>query len=239
VTLIQPPSPLFLSNNVVAPSLSTRLPSAATPTPASYTCCCSLLLSVSPFHFACYAYVPPSYQPPWTPFHFQNIYRAGQPHKAHNRGDKKWDADELLDWIQQKLPTLLNGDDLKKLKEERIHGVIFLNHAGDRKYFREECNLPIGTSEMLADLARKIAGGETAGIKSKLLSFIPCTPHRQQANNFTSTTGRRGFQGRNQVHPPKFSCIHERCELGISTTPGSIRDTCKYRSRTLHPLQER
>jgi hypothetical protein len=40
---------------------------AATPTPASYACWCSLLLSVSPLHFACYAYLPPSYQPPWTP----------------------------------------------------------------------------------------------------------------------------------------------------------------------------
>jgi hypothetical protein len=35
------------------------------PTPTTYACWCSLLLSVSPFHFACYAYLPPSYQPPW------------------------------------------------------------------------------------------------------------------------------------------------------------------------------
>jgi hypothetical protein len=75
----------------------------------------------------------------------------------------------------QKLPKLLKGDDPKKLKEGRIDGVIFLNHAGDMKYFREECNLPIGTSEMLADLAKEIAGAETAGMKSKLLSFISCT----------------------------------------------------------------
>jgi hypothetical protein len=53
------------------------------------------------------------------------------------------------------------------------------------KYFREECNLPIGTSEMLADLAKEIAGEETAGMKSKLLSFISCTSCRQQANNLT------------------------------------------------------
>ena len=43
----------------VAPSLSTCFPSAATPT---------LPLSVSPFHFACYTYLPPPYQPPWAPF---------------------------------------------------------------------------------------------------------------------------------------------------------------------------
>src|SRR2546421_1939612 len=34
-------------------------------------------------------------------------------------------------------------------------------------------------------LLRKIAVRETAGRKSKLLSFIPCTPRRQQANNVT------------------------------------------------------
>src|SRR5271170_8075956 len=30
---------------------------------------------------------------------------------------KKWDADELLDWIQQKLPKLLKGDKLEKFKD--------------------------------------------------------------------------------------------------------------------------
>jgi hypothetical protein len=44
---------------------------------------------------------------------------------------------------------------------------------------------PIGTSERLAGLAKEIARGETAGMKSKLLSFIPCIPCRQQANNPT------------------------------------------------------
>jgi len=92
---------------------------------------------------------------------------------------KNWDEDDLLKWIQQRHPKLLKGDDLKKLKGERVDGVIFLNHAGDKKYFREECNLASGTSERLANLAREIAGGETAGMKSKLLSFMSCTPRRQ------------------------------------------------------------
>jgi hypothetical protein len=92
---------------------------------------------------------------------------------------KNWDEDDLLEWIQQRHPKLLKGDDLKKLKGERVDGVIFLNHAGDKKYFREECNLASGTSERLANLAREIAGGETAGMKSKLLSFMSCTPRRQ------------------------------------------------------------
>ena len=84
----------------------------------------------------------------------------------------------MLKWIQQKQPELLKDDDLKKLRAARISGPVFLIYAGDEEFFQKKCNLPIGTSVMLAELAREIAGGETAGIKSKLLSFIPCTPRR-------------------------------------------------------------
>jgi hypothetical protein len=92
---------------------------------------------------------------------------------------KEWDEDDLLDWIQQKRPKLLKGDDLKKLKAARISGHVFLIYAGDVEFFKKECNLPVGTSAVLANLAMEITGGETAGKKSKLLSFIPCTPRRQ------------------------------------------------------------
>jgi hypothetical protein len=61
------PDPNIVYWLAVAPSLSTHLSSATTPTPASYACWCSLLLSVSPFHFSCYAYLPPSCPSPWTP----------------------------------------------------------------------------------------------------------------------------------------------------------------------------
>jgi len=77
------------------------------------------------------------------------------------------DEDELLGWIQEKLPKLLKDDDLKKLQGERVDGVVFLNHAGDKKYFHEECNLASGTSERLAKLAKEIAGEETAGMVQK------------------------------------------------------------------------
>jgi hypothetical protein len=80
---------------------------------------------------------------------------------------KNCDEDDLLKWIQKKHPKLLKGDDLEKLKGERVDGVVFLNHAGDEKYFHEQCNLASGTSERLANLAREIAGGETAGMVQK------------------------------------------------------------------------
>ena len=89
---------------------------------------------------------------------------------------KELDEGQLLKWIQKEQPKLLKGDKLKKFKATDISGEVFLNHAGDVEFFQKECNLTIGLSERLADLARKIAGRETAGIKSKLLSSMPRTP---------------------------------------------------------------
>jgi len=91
---------------------------------------------------------------------------------------KEWDEDELLKWIQQKRPRLLKGDNLKKFKAADIPGEAFLTKAGNDGFFKNECNLSIRPSLALANLAREIAGGETAGKKSKLLSFIPYTPCR-------------------------------------------------------------
>jgi len=105
---------------------------------------------------------------------------------------KEWNEDELLKWIQQKRPGLLRGDNLEKFKAAFIRGAFFVKQAGDVGFFKKECNLPIGISGELADLAREIAGGETAGTMSKLLSFIPCTPRRQQANNVTGNTQQAG-----------------------------------------------
>jgi hypothetical protein len=81
---------------------------------------------------------------------------------------EKWDEDDLLKWIQERQPNLLKGDDLKKLKEARISGPVFLIYAGDVKFFEKGCNLPLGTSVMLANLARETVGGETTGIKGRL-----------------------------------------------------------------------
>ena len=98
---------------------------------------------------------------------------------------ESWDKDKLLEWIQQELPGLLTGDDLEKFKAASIRGRAFVKYGGDVGFFKNGCHLPIGPSLELADLAREIAGVETAGAKSKSLSFIPCTPRRQQANNLT------------------------------------------------------
>ena len=98
-------------------------------------------------------------------------------------GINELDADELLEWIQQERPKALKSDKVEKFKKADIDGATFLKHAGDVDFFENKCNLPIGTSERLADLAREIVGVDTAGAKSQSLSFIPYTPRRQQANS--------------------------------------------------------
>ena len=102
---------------------------------------------------------------------------------------KKWDEDKLIDWIKEYRPNLVKVGQLEKLKAEYISGEIFLNHAGDVRFFKNECGLTAGASDWLANLAREFAeaGGETAGMKSKLLSFMSCIPRRQQANNLTGS----------------------------------------------------
>ena len=78
-----------------------------------------------------------------------------------------WDANELLEWIEQNRPKLLTDDKLEIFKAQDISGDVFVNHAGDVGFFENICDLPSGTSERLANLARKIAGGETAGMVQK------------------------------------------------------------------------
>jgi len=88
---------------------------------------------------------------------------------------KDWDADELLEWIQQNEPKQLRGDTLEKFKAADISGKVFLMKAGDVEFFENKCNLPIGPSVVLADLARKIAGKKqdtSIGKSTELASFV-------------------------------------------------------------------
>ena len=79
---------------------------------------------------------------------------------------KYWDAEELLEWIKENRPKLLKGDKLEEFEAKDISGDVFLDHAGDIKFFEEECNLPIGTSERLAKLASEVIGKQNMGITS-------------------------------------------------------------------------
>jgi hypothetical protein len=80
---------------------------------------------------------------------------------------RKMDDEELLKWIQQKKPKLLRDEVLENFKKEYISGDVFLDHANDRKFFKEECNLPAGPSDGLAKLANEVIGEETIGTKSQ------------------------------------------------------------------------
>jgi hypothetical protein len=88
---------------------------------------------------------------------------------------REMDNEELLEWIQQEKPRLLKGEVLEKFKKEYISGYVFLDRAGDQKFFREESKLPSGPSLELAKLASEIIGKEAIGIESKsYLSYHAC-----------------------------------------------------------------
>lgn len=71
-----------------------------------------------------------------------------------------WDADELLEWIQQKKPKLLRDASLENFKAACIPGRVFLMKAGNVELFKTECSLPIRPSLPLAALPSMIAEKE-------------------------------------------------------------------------------
>jgi hypothetical protein len=71
---------------------------------------------------------------------------------------KDWDQDELLQWIQQKKPKLLSGENLEKFIAAEILGEVFLWAAGDRKFFMD-AGLPIEISQALTILGHRVKKG--------------------------------------------------------------------------------
>ena len=71
---------------------------------------------------------------------------------------KAFGDEELLQWIQQKKPKLLRGENLTKFQAAFIDGDAFLNHAGDVDFFEKRCGLPPGISVSLANLASEVIG---------------------------------------------------------------------------------
>ena len=74
---------------------------------------------------------------------------------------KDWDQDNLLQWIQQKKPNLLSGENLGKFVAAGILGEGFLWSAGGRQFFMD-AGLPVGISQELAILGHEVKeGGES------------------------------------------------------------------------------
>ena len=69
-----------------------------------------------------------------------------------------WNKDALLQWIQQKEPALLSGEDLDKFIAAKISGKGFLRRAGDLDFFIK-AGLPIGVSQDLALLGDEVKKG--------------------------------------------------------------------------------
>ena len=65
--------------------------------------------------------------------------------------------DNLLDWIQRKLPIPLKPEDAEKFLDVDIDGYVFSNHAGDRDFFIS-AGFSFGVSDKLAILAKEATG---------------------------------------------------------------------------------
>jgi hypothetical protein len=80
-----------------------------------------------------------------------------------------WDEDEVLRWIQQRNPNILEGDNLTNFKKECIIGGAFL--FTNIEFYRD-CGLPCGIGLALESLVDEVKGGgklsnQTAGRKRK------------------------------------------------------------------------
>jgi hypothetical protein len=83
-----------------------------------------------------------------------------------------WDAGNLLKWIHQERPGLLEGDNLGKFESKFINKDVFVENAGEVEFFENTCGLPYRISHSLAKLATEATGGKISGIKSKFTIFI-------------------------------------------------------------------
>ena len=90
----------------------------------------------------------------------------------------------LFKWFDKNRPKALTGKSRDKFEEADIDGITFLDHAGDKKYFHEECKLPIGTSERLARLAMEIVGGRPP--VKRVSYYLSCHAHHVDSKLTTS-----------------------------------------------------
>jgi hypothetical protein len=70
-----------------------------------------------------------------------------------------WDEVALLKWIQKEKPGFLIPEYLNKFAAARISGETFLRRAGDVDFFLK-AGLPLGASEVLANLGDKVMKGK-------------------------------------------------------------------------------
>ena len=82
---------------------------------------------------------------------------------------------------QTKKKPLLTDDVLQILKEKNVDGEVFLIAGSCPSLLQHICGLSPETAVVLSNLSRELAKEE-----SKLLSFMSCTPRRQQTNNVTA-----------------------------------------------------
>jgi hypothetical protein len=68
-----------------------------------------------------------------------------------------WDGEKLLQWIHQRNPILLQGDNLKTFQEENINGMALLSMTREDL---KECGLSIAARASLKSLADEVKDGK-------------------------------------------------------------------------------
>jgi hypothetical protein len=114
----------------------------------------------------------------------------------------EWNVDDLVGWIKEMRPHLLNDDKIEKLRTAEITGEVFLDRDVDREFFQNKCKLSVGTAVVLANLSRELAKEG-----SKLLSFMSCTPRRQQAED-VEMSAAADSAGKSTDHAPLLFSLH-------------------------------
>jgi len=89
---------------------------------------------------------------------------------------RTWEADMLLEWIQQRLSVPLKPADSRKFLDAEIEGEAFLN--GDRDFFIA-AGFPFGIGQKLADLAKKTISKKRPRSEEELDGRRPVQKHQR------------------------------------------------------------
>src|SRR5271156_5014223 len=67
---------------------------------------------------------------------------------------RNWDPEKLLQWINQRHPNILAGNDLKNFKKQKFYGIAFVSIPRVENF--EKYNLSYGVSTLLMNLVDEV-----------------------------------------------------------------------------------
>ncbi|KAE8144254.1 hypothetical protein BDV25DRAFT_145818 [Aspergillus avenaceus] len=135
---------------------------------------------------------------------------------------KKWDENECLSWVQEKLDVRLKDDNIKKFLDAEINGSAFLDCAGKPEWF-ERAGITLGPSANLAKLGQSIVDGSTTitGAFPNGLNYHPPSPRMLLATQGKSWEYQPSRKLRNELRDAvyKHHQAYSRGEFDKKTIP--------------------